>query len=87
MRSLRSKILLYFGSFTTIIVLLLVFVIKNQIASTNIPLTKDLNQQVVTARSEQIGEWLEQRICELRILSETETLISKDDDKKWGKRC
>ncbi|OWZ85048.1 cache domain-containing sensor histidine kinase [Natranaerobius trueperi] len=81
MKTLRSKILLYFGSSTTIIILLLVLVIKNQIASTNIPLTKDLNQQVVTARSEQLGEWVEQRICEIRILTETKTLISMEEDK------
>ncbi|SDJ98768.1 cache domain-containing sensor histidine kinase [Natronincola ferrireducens] len=80
MKALRSKILLYFTSFSIIIILLLVLIVKNQITNTNIPLTENLNQQVVTAKAEQIGTWIQQRICELQILTETEHLMAMDMD-------
>lgn len=91
MKTLRKKILLYFTSVTTIMMILLIFLVRNQIKNTNIPLTMDLSQQIITAKAGEVGAWINQRIGELKILTENETLISmnmaevKDFIKKMDK--
>ncbi|MCC5909223.1 MAG: sensor histidine kinase [Clostridiaceae bacterium] len=57
-----------------------ILMIQFQIANTNIPLTKNLNQQVITAKAEELGGWIDKRISELRILTETEELSSMDKE-------
>ena len=81
MKTLRKKILLYFTSITTIMIIVLIFLVRNQIKNTNIPLTMNLNQQIITSKSGEVGAWLKQRIDELKVLTENETLISMDMDK------
>lgn len=78
MKSLRSKILIYFASVTTVMILLLVILVRNQIKHTNLPLTLDLSQQIITAKAGEVGAWINQRISELKVLTETEVLISMD---------
>ena len=81
MKTLRTKILLYFATVTTIMILLLVVLVRNQIKNTNIPLTIDLSQQIITAKSGEVGAWINQRIAELKVFTENETLISMDMDR------
>ncbi|WP_350343150.1 histidine kinase [Proteinivorax tanatarense] len=75
-KSFRGKILLYFGVVTTLLFAIGIFLIQSQIANTNIPLTKDLNQQLVTVKAEELGGWISKRVAELRILTETAELSS-----------
>lgn len=79
-KSFRWRILLYFGVATTIIFSMGIFMIQFQITNTNIPLTKNLNQQVITAKADELGAWIDKRISELRILTETEELSSMDKE-------
>jgi len=81
MKTLRTKILLYFATVTTIMIILLVVLVRNQIKNTNMPLTIDLSQQIITAKSGEVGAWINQRIAELKVFTENETLISMDMDK------
>ncbi|ABW17745.1 cache domain-containing sensor histidine kinase [Alkaliphilus oremlandii] len=81
MKTLRAKILLYFATVTTIMIFLLVVLVRGQIKNTNLPLTIDLSQQIITAKSGEVGAWIRQRIVELQVLTENETLISMDMDK------
>lgn len=81
MKTLRTKILLYFATVTTIMIIVLVLLVRNQIKSTNIPLTIHLSQQIITAKSGEVGAWINQRIGELKVFTENETLISMDMEK------
>ncbi len=81
MKTLRTKILLYFATVTTIMIVLLVVLVRNQIKNTNIPLTISLSQQIIAAKSGEVGAWMNQRISELTMLTENETLISMDMDR------
>ncbi|SDY29650.1 cache domain-containing sensor histidine kinase [Tindallia californiensis] len=77
-KSLRGKILLFFGVVTTLLFSIGIILIQSQIANTNIPLTKDLNQQIITVKADELGGWVNKRVAELRILTETEALSSMD---------
>lgn len=81
MKTLRTKILLYFTTVTTIMIILLVVLVRNQIKNTNIPLTIDLSQQIIASKAGEVGAWLNQRIAELKVLTENETLVSMDMDR------
>lgn len=81
MKTLRTKILLYFATVAIIMILLLVVLVRNQIKNTNIPLTIDLSQQIITAKSGEVGAWINQRIVELKVFTENQTLISMDMDR------
>lgn len=81
MKTLRAKILLYFSTVAIIMTLILIVLVRNQIKNTNMPLTINLSQQIISSKSGEVGAWINQRIAELKVFTENETLISMDMDK------
>lgn len=78
--SIKKKILIYFITSTIPLMLVLLWLIRIQISHTNIPLTRDLNEQVLYAKADQMGEWIDKRICELKIISEMPQLKNMEED-------
>jgi len=81
MKTLRAKILTCFIISITITLSLLLYLVNRQIQDINIPLTKNLSQQIIDAKAEEIGAWLRERISELRVISINEDFINMDMDK------
>jgi two-component system sensor histidine kinase YesM len=81
MKTLRAKILTCFIVSTTITLSLLLYLVNRQVQDINIPLTQNLSQQIIDAKAEEIGAWLEERISELRVISINEDFINMDMDK------
>lgn len=81
LKTLRSKILTGFILSITATFLILLYLVNLQIKNINIPLTEDLNQQIIDAKANEVGTWLYQRISELRVISENEMFKTMDMNK------
>lgn len=80
MKTLRGRILTYFAALIVFLILFLVLTINFQVKKTAIPSVKYLSKQIIEAKANQIGEWIYQRVCELKILSENTLIISRDKE-------
>lgn len=81
MKTLRTKILLGFIISITITFFGLLYLVNMQIKNINIPLTENLDQQIIDAKAKEVGTWLYQRISELRVISLNEDFKNMDMDK------
>ncbi|MGN9166225.1 cache domain-containing sensor histidine kinase [Tissierellaceae bacterium HCP3S3_D8] len=70
MKRIQDKITLYVVGSLLILFILLLWDIDREADKSIVPLSKDLTQQIVDARSEQISNWLEERIEELETIGE-----------------
>nr|WP_306770744.1 sensor histidine kinase [Isachenkonia alkalipeptolytica] len=78
LRSFKWRIMLYFGVATTVIFAVGLVMIQWQITNTNIPLTEKANQQVISAKADELGGWIQKRVSELRIITEVPEITEMD---------
>jgi two-component system sensor histidine kinase YesM len=69
MKSIQLKITVYVVSSLLLLFVLLLFTIDTEMEKTAVPLSKNLTEQIVNARGEQISYWIEQRIEELEVIA------------------
>lgn len=48
--------------------------VRDRILTSNQTSLEDLNTQIVESKANEIGSWLNQRISEIRVISQTEAL-------------
>ncbi|MBU5255937.1 cache domain-containing sensor histidine kinase [Tissierella praeacuta] len=70
MSRIQNKITLYVVASLFILFILLLWNIDMEMDKSVIPLSKNLTQQMVDARSEQISNWIEERIIEIKLIGE-----------------
>ena len=78
MSSIRSKMLLWFGGTLGLLMALLGFITYSSIKSTIIPLTRDLGQEILKARSAEIGRLIQGYSNEVRTFAGFDLVRSGD---------
>lgn len=68
MRSIQSKITLYVAGSLLLLFMLLLWTIDMEMDKTIVPLSKNLTNQIVNARAEQISNWIEERSNEIQLI-------------------
>lgn len=68
MKSIQNKINLYVTVSLLILFILLLYNIDREMNKTVIPLSKDLTNQIVKARSEEITNWINERTNEIKLI-------------------
>ena len=58
MKSIKFRILLFFGVAMTLLLAVFGAVLYQDISKTVIPLTEDMSAQIVQARSQEVSNWL-----------------------------
>ncbi len=81
MKSIRGKMLIWFGLPLFVLLTILGIVNYNQVRHTVIPLTEDLSKEILVARSAEIGRLIEGYINDVIIMSER-NLIREGDMQK-----
>lgn len=84
----RTQILGSFLICITLSFILLMANLQRQIVDINHTMTEDFNNQLISLKAEEIGNWLLQRITEMRIMSESEEFKRMDweDTKPYVER-
>lgn len=75
---LRTKLVLSFLFCLTLSSALFMFYMQRQIVEANQSMMDDFNSRLITQKSQEIGGWLQQRILEMRIMSESEEFKTMD---------
>lgn len=77
---LHTKIV---GAFTICICvsfLILLYTVQDKMVELNENQTENFNQQIVQSKANEVGVWLYQRVCELRMLSQYDELVQDNTD-------
>ena len=69
MKSIKSRILLFFGVAMTVLLAVFGVVLYLDISKTVIPLTEDMSTQIVQARSQEVSNWLTGHLDQVRLLA------------------
>lgn len=69
MKSIKSRLLLFFGVAMTLLLAVFGVVLYQDISKTVIPLTEDMSAQIVQARSQEVGNWLAGHLDQVRLLA------------------
>ena len=75
MRSIRRRMLVFFGLSTIILLMLLGGILYKDLTETVIPLTQNMSLEMVKARSEEVSRWLEGQIEQMQLLSHQSVFI------------
>lgn len=78
---LRTKIVMLFTSCVTFVLLVFLLLAKKTIINSTENLTYNLNTQLIESKALDVGLWLNQRISEIRIISQSEEVMHMDMDK------
>ncbi len=78
---LRTKIIMLFTSCVTFVLLVFLLLAKETIIKSTENLTYNLNTQLIESKTLDVGLWLNQRISEIRIISQSEEVMNMDMDK------
>lgn len=78
---LRTKIVMLFTFCVTFVLLVFLLLARGTIIESTENLTYNLNTQLIESKALDAGLWLNQRISELRIISQSEEVIKMDIDK------
>ncbi|MEG2017255.1 MAG: sensor histidine kinase [Clostridium sp.] len=78
---LRTKILILFTSCVTFILLVFLLLAKETIIKSTENLTYNLNTQLIESKALDVGLWLNQRVSEIRIISQSEEVMNMDLEK------
>lgn len=81
MKSIRTKMMVFYGGLITTFLLVLLAVIYVVSRNISTSLTNDMTQQVVEAKASEIGQLMNGVIQETRVLSQTEIIKSMDMDR------
>lgn len=81
MKTIKKRMLITFGITLSILMLILGITISTQVNNIITPMAKYLSQEIVSARSNQVGEKLQGYVDELKIISESDIVKSMDYDK------
>ncbi len=76
LKSIRSRIMLTFGSVVVVMLLLLGIVLYSQVQQTVTPLADKLSQSIVQGRAKELGEWLQGHLKALAVLGSSPELQS-----------
>jgi methyl-accepting chemotaxis protein len=76
MKSIKMRMLVLFGATSTILLIALAIVTFLRIRSVLVPLTEFMSNEIVHARSAEIGHWISGSLREVKTLGEQETYIS-----------
>ncbi|GAA4298418.1 hypothetical protein GCM10023142_38580 [Anaerocolumna aminovalerica] len=71
---LHTKIALLFSICISFAFSCLLLMVRDRILTSNQTSLEDLNTQIVESKANEIGSWLNQRISEIRVISQTEAL-------------
>lgn len=71
---LHTKIALLFSICISVAFSFLLLMVRDRILTSNQTGLEDLNTQIVESKANEIGSWLNQRISEIRVISQTEAL-------------
>ena len=69
MKSIKFRILLFFGVAMTLLLAVFGAVLYQDISKTVIPLTEDMSAQIVQARSQEVSNWLVGHLDQVRLLA------------------
>jgi two-component system sensor histidine kinase YesM len=75
---LHTKIALLFSICISVAFSCLLLMVRDRILTSNQTSLEDLNTQIVESKANEIGSWLNQRISEIRVISQTEALRSME---------
>ncbi len=75
---LRTQILLYFMVCITIVFAIQLFVVQTQMRELKTTQIQSLNGQLVQSKADEIGGWLNQRLSEIRIASQQQSIQQMD---------
>ncbi|MCY6370233.1 methyl-accepting chemotaxis protein [Clostridium ganghwense] len=75
-KSIRTKIIAWFGISTTALLCILAFMIYMKTANTVVPLTQQMSEKIVEASGGQIGEWINGIIKQVELLAESDIVES-----------
>lgn len=78
---LRTKIIMLFTSCVTFVLLVFLLLAKETIIKSTENLTYNLNTQLIESKTLDVGLWLNQRISEIRIISQSEEVMNMDMNK------
>lgn len=78
MRSIRAKMLVWFGVVLGILMTVFGFITYSNIKRTVIPLTNDLSQEVLKGRSEEVGRLIKGYLNEVKVVAGTDVIRSGD---------
>ena len=76
MRSIRAKMLIWFGVTLGILMVAFGVITYSNIKGTVIPLTKDLGQEILKARSEEVGRLIQGYLNEVKVLVSSDVIRS-----------
>ncbi|NLJ85963.1 MAG: methyl-accepting chemotaxis protein [Firmicutes bacterium] len=77
MKSIRARIMLLFGVSMTLLLSLLGVLLYLDLTRTVIPLTEDMSEQIVEARSQEVSNWLNGHVDQVRLVA------TQDIFRKW----
>src|SRR5690554_4079423 len=71
MRSIRTKIMVLFGSTATLLLVILALVLNWQIRGSIIPLTEEMSQEIITLKAGEVGNILNNYLIELEAMTQS----------------
>lgn len=75
MRSIRRRMLVFFGLSSVALLILLGGILYKDLTTTVVPLTQDMSLEMVKARSDEINRWLQSQMNQIRLLSHQEVFF------------
>ena len=70
MKSIRTKIMLLFGTVTTVLLIILAIVLNMQIRGSIIPLAEEMSQEIIYLKAKEIGNILNNYITDLEFMTQ-----------------